>query len=43
MISGDTLREIISQAPRNLEHLDAELLFIDRNYTLHYLEGNRHI
>ena len=43
IISGDTLREIISQAPRNLEHLDAELLFIDRNYILHYLEGGRHI
>ena len=43
VISGDTLREIISQAPRNLEHLDAELLFVDRNYILHYTEGNRHI
>ena len=43
VISGDTLREIISQAPRNLEYLDAELLFVDRNYILHYLEGNRHI
>ena len=43
IISGDTLREIISQAPRNLEHLDAELLFIDRNHILHYLEGGRHI
>jgi hypothetical protein len=43
IVSGDTLREIISQAPRNLEHLDAELLFIDRNYILHYLEGDRHI
>ena len=43
IISGDTLREIISKAPRNLDHLDAELLFVDRNYILHYLEGNRHI
>lgn len=43
IISGDTLREIISKAPRNLDHLDAELLFIDRNYILHYLDGNRHI
>ena len=43
IISGDTLREIMSQAPRNLEHLDAELLFVDHNYILHYLEGNRHI
>lgn len=43
IISGDTLREIISKAPRNLDHLDAELLFVDRNYILHYLDGNRHI
>ncbi|WP_019505959.1 hypothetical protein [Pleurocapsa sp. PCC 7319] len=43
IISGDTLREIISKAPRNLNHLDAELLFVDRNYILHYLDGNRHI
>ena len=43
IISGDTLREIISKAPRNLDNLDAELLFVDRNYILHYLEGNRHI
>ena len=43
IISGDTLREIISKAPRNLDHLDAELLFVDRNYIFHYLEGNRHI
>lgn len=43
IISGDTLREIISQAPRNLEHLDAELLFVDRNYILHYKDGNRHL
>ncbi len=43
IISGDTLREIISQAPRNLEHLDAELLFVARNYILHYKYGDRHI
>lgn len=43
IISGDTLREIISKAPRNLDHLDAELLFVDRNYILHHLDGNRHI
>ncbi len=43
IISGDTLSEIISQCLRNLEHLDAELLFVDRNYILHYLEGDRHI
>ena len=43
IISGDALREIISKAPRNLDHLDAELLFVDRNYILHYLDGNRHI
>ena len=34
IISGDTLREIISKAPRNLENLDAELLFVARNYIL---------
>ncbi len=43
IISGDILREIMAQAPRNLDNLDAELLFIDRNYILHYLEGDRHV
>ena len=39
LISGDVLREVIAKAPRNLDNLDAELLFIDRNYIFHYLEG----
>ena len=43
IISGDVLREVIAKAPRNLDNLDAELLFIDRNYIFHYLEGNRHV
>ena len=43
LISGDVLREVIAKAPRNLDNLDAELLFIDRNYIFHYLEGNRHV
>ena len=43
IISGDVLKEIIAKAPRNLENIDAELLFIDRHYIFHYLEGNRHV
>ena len=43
IISGDVLREVIAKAPRNLDNLDAELLFIDRHYIFHYLEGNRHV
>ena len=43
IISGDVLREIIAKAPRNLDNIDAELLFIDRHYIFHYLEGNRHV
>ena len=43
IISGDVLREVIAKAPRNLDNLDAELLFIERNYIFHYLEGNRHV
>ncbi|BAU67500.1 unknown protein (plasmid) [Stanieria sp. NIES-3757] len=43
LISGDVLREVIAKAPRNLDNLEAELLFIDRNYIFHYLEGNRHV
>ena len=43
IISGDVLKEIIAKAPRNLENIDAELLFIERNYIFHYLEGNRHV
>ena len=43
IISGDVLREIIAKAPRNLENIDAELLFIDRHYIFHYLEGDRHV
>ena len=43
IISGDVLGEIISQPPRNLDNLDAELLFIEQNYIFHYLEGKRHV
>lgn len=43
IIPGDVLREIISKVPRNLDRLDAELLFIERHYIFHYLEGNRHV
>ena len=43
IISGDVLGEIIAKAPRNLDNLDAELLFIEQNYIFHYLEGNRHV
>lgn len=43
IISGDVIKEIIAQSPRNLENLEAELLFINHSYIFHYREGDKHI
>jgi hypothetical protein len=43
IIDGNTLAELTSAAPRNLDNIQAELLFVDETYLLHYREGNRHI
>jgi Prokaryotic E2 family D len=43
IIDGNAIAELTSTAPRNLDNIQAELLFVDETYLLHYSEGSKHI
>jgi PRTRC genetic system protein B len=42
-IPGSTIAEIVLDAPRPLTNIDAEILFSEGSYLLHYREGTKHI
>jgi PRTRC genetic system protein B len=42
-ISGDAIAEIALNAPRPLTNIDAELLFAEGSYLLHYRDQGKHI
>lgn len=42
-ISGDAIAEIALDAPRPLTNIDAELLFAEGSYLLHYQDEGKHI
>lgn len=38
-LSGEVMRELLGAAPRPLAHIQAELLFVENQYLMHYREG----